>query len=179
MRRSELEHVVRAASAIVRQDHFVVIGSQAVLGQHPNAPAELLVSMEVDLYPKDRPEDSVVIDGAIGEGSKFHETFGYYAHGVGPETACLPDGWAARLVSVCSENTRGATAWCLEAHDLAVSKLVAGRPRDMEFVRVLVRHALVDTAVLRERLLQTPADAETVKRCRQLLSAMEGEAAAH
>ena len=27
------------------------------------------------------------IDGAIGEGSQFHQTYGYYAQGVGPETA--------------------------------------------------------------------------------------------
>jgi len=33
------------------------------------------------------------IDGAIGEGSEFHATKGFYAQGVGPGTAVLPDGW--------------------------------------------------------------------------------------
>jgi hypothetical protein len=28
------------------------------------------------------PFRNSLIDGAIGEGSMFHETFGYYAHGV-------------------------------------------------------------------------------------------------
>ncbi len=38
------------------------------------------------------PELAEKIEGALGEGSQFHETFGYYAQGVGPETAVLPSG---------------------------------------------------------------------------------------
>jgi hypothetical protein len=51
VKRSELEHVIRAAAAISGDDELIVIGSQAVLGQFPDAPAELCVSIEVDLYP--------------------------------------------------------------------------------------------------------------------------------
>ena len=32
------------------------IGSQAILGSFPNAPEILLISMEADVYPKNRPE---------------------------------------------------------------------------------------------------------------------------
>ena len=52
MERPQLEHIIRAAAAITGADRFVVIGSQAVLGQFPNAPAELLISMEADLSPQ-------------------------------------------------------------------------------------------------------------------------------
>ena len=82
MKRSELEHVIRAASAITLLDEFVIIGSQALLGEHPDAAEDLLVSVEVDLYPQAKPEDSDLVDGTIGEDSAFHDTFGYYAHGV-------------------------------------------------------------------------------------------------
>jgi hypothetical protein len=44
MTRSELEHVIRAAGAIADDRQIVVIGSQAVLGQFPAAPAALRVS---------------------------------------------------------------------------------------------------------------------------------------
>ena len=64
------------------------------------------------------------------------------AHGVDETTAPLPEGWRARLVPVCNENTRGATGWCLEVHDLAVSKLAAGREKDVEYLAALFRHAL-------------------------------------
>ncbi len=90
---------------------------------------KLCVSTEADVYPKNRPERSDLIDGSIGEGSPFHEAYGYYAQGVGEETATLPEGWKDRLVPVRNANTRGATGWCLEAHDLVLSKYVAARRR--------------------------------------------------
>ena len=43
MTRAQLEHVIRAAG-IANVDDVVVIGSQAVLGEFPDAPAEFLVS---------------------------------------------------------------------------------------------------------------------------------------
>jgi hypothetical protein len=69
---------------------FVLIGSQAVLGQFPHAPGALLVSIEADIYPRQAPAKSDLIDGAIGELSMFHQAFGYYAHGVDETTATLP-----------------------------------------------------------------------------------------
>ena len=46
MTRADLEHIIRAAGTIADVDDVVVIGSQAVLGEFPDAPAELLVSNE-------------------------------------------------------------------------------------------------------------------------------------
>ena len=97
MNREQFEHVIKAAADLVH-DELVVIGSQAVLAQHPDAPPSLLKSAEVDLYPLNHPEQAHVIDGVIGDGSRFHETYGYYGHGVGPETAVAPAGWQERLV---------------------------------------------------------------------------------
>lgn len=127
MRRSELEHAIRAACDLVNTDELVIIGSQAILAQFPNAPGELTFSREVDLYPKENPEAADVIDAVLGERSMFDDTFGYYVHGVGPETAILPEGWTTRLVPISNENTRNCTGWCIEAHDLAAAKLAAGR----------------------------------------------------
>jgi len=67
----------------------------------------------------------------------------------------LPEGWKQRLVAVCNENTRGATGWCLEVHDLAVSKLVAGREKDIDYVSAMLRHQLVKLETVRERLAST------------------------
>jgi hypothetical protein len=55
MKRGEFNHVIAAAAEIV-DDEIVVVGSQAVLGQYPNAPSRLLVSAEVDVYPRGNPE---------------------------------------------------------------------------------------------------------------------------
>ncbi|MDA8348362.1 MAG: hypothetical protein M0038_06110, partial [Pseudomonadota bacterium] len=83
MKRSELEHIIRAAGAIANDREVIVIGSQSVLGQFPDAPTALLVSAEADVFPKNHPELADLIDGSIGEGSSFHELYGYYAQGVG------------------------------------------------------------------------------------------------
>jgi len=104
MQRAQLEHIIRAATAITGAQEFVVVGSQAILGTFPEPPAELLVSIEADLFTLRNPADADLIDGSIGEGSPFHQTFGYYAHGVGLETAVLPAGWRERLVSVHTAN---------------------------------------------------------------------------
>jgi len=156
MTRSELEHIIRAAGAIADDDRIIVIGSQAVLGQHPDAPVSLLASMEADVYPEHHPELAELVDGSIGEGSFFHERFGYYAQGVGPETATLPRGWKSRLAKIANENTGGVVGLCLDTHDLAISKYIAGRDKDLSFTRELARHALTSRAVLLERLRLTP-----------------------
>jgi hypothetical protein len=156
MRREQLEHVIRAAATIADDDDIVVVGSQAVLGQFPDAPEDLCVSVEADVWPRNHPERWELIDGAIGELSLFHDTFGYYAQGVGRETAILPEGWEERLVAVRTPATRGATGWCLEVHDLVISKYAAGREKDRVFVKAAVAHRLVEKATLLERLEHTP-----------------------
>jgi hypothetical protein len=151
MTREQLEHIIRASAVIADDDEVIIVGSQSILGAHPDAPESLLASDEADVYPKNHPERADLIDGSIGELSPFHDTFGYYAQGVGRDTATLPSSWEQRLVAVRTEATRGATGWCLEPNDLALAKLVAGRDKDLAFVREMAIHGLIDTEILRQR----------------------------
>jgi len=155
LNRAQLEHVIRAAASISGDREIVVIGSQAILGRYPEAPPELLVSADVDLYPRNHPDKADLIEGSIGELSPFHETYGYYAQGVGERTAVLPAGWESRLVPV---PTPVGTGLCLEPHDLVISKYVAGREKDRDYVIAVAKHRLVDRKTLLERLTATPLD---------------------
>jgi hypothetical protein len=94
MKREELEHIIRASGDITNQYEFVIIGSQSILGPLPNPPDAFTVSMEADIYPLQSPELAGKIDGAIGEGSHFHKTHGYYAQGVWPEYSHFTHGLA-------------------------------------------------------------------------------------
>ena len=156
MTRTELEHIIRAVAAITNEKELIVIGSQAILGQYPDAPKKLLISDEADIYAPARPDLSDLIDGALGELSQFETTFGYRADGVGPGTATLPRGWKDRLIPIVNENTNGATGWCLECHDIAVAKYVAGRGKDLRYIADLWDEDLIDPKTMEQRLKQTP-----------------------
>lgn len=158
MTRAQLEHVIRAAASIAQDDEIVIVGSQAILGQFADAPAPLTLSNEADVYPRHHPERADLIDGSIGEGSPFHDTFGYYAQGVGPRTAVLPEGWESRLVRVTGPNTHGASGLCLEVHDLVLSKYVAGREKDAAFTAAAALHGLVSREELERRLPTMPLE---------------------
>jgi hypothetical protein len=135
MNRTQLEHIIRAASQISGDSEIVVIGSQAIHVQPMRLPPIAFQSIEADVYPRNHPERADDIDAAIGELSTFHDTYGYYAHGIGPETAILPAGWQQRLIRHSSPNTGGATALCLDVHDLVLSKYAAGRDKDRESIK--------------------------------------------
>lgn len=155
MKRGEFEHTIRAAGAVLGVDEVLVIGSQALHASVPgDLPEEASRSVEADIAALEDVDGRMadLIDGAIGEASMFHETFGYYAEGVVSSTAVLPGGWRERLVRFETPATAGVVAWCLEVHDLWLSKAVAGRPKDLEFCAALKRAGLVRVAVLEERL---------------------------
>jgi hypothetical protein len=143
MTREELEHIIRASGNITQQYEFVILGSQSILGAIPNPPAFFTMSAEADIYPLDAPEMADQIDGAIGEGSDFHDAHGFYAQGVGPETATLPDGWIDRVHRIQNANTDLRVGLCLSVVDLFMSKAWAGRDKDREFCIGLLRHAFV------------------------------------
>lgn len=176
MKRSELEHVLQAAGRVIGADRIIVVGSQAVLATVAEfmLPPEATMSVEADLIPLDGTEASAdEIDGAIGEASTFHESFGIYAQGVGYETIVAPAGWRDRLIEYSNENTDGVTGLCLEINDLWLTKLAAGRPKDFEFCRALVRAQLISPHIIRERAttIDARADAaELVERVERLLA---------
>ncbi len=114
MTRAELELVIRVAADIADDKEIVVIGSQSILGQFPDAPASLRASVEADVFPKNRPERA----------------------------------------------------------DLMIAKAIAGRERDHEFVREVIRHGLVDCATVLERIERVPVDQPTRDRVRTALKTM-------
>jgi hypothetical protein len=174
VRREDFDHLIAVAAEISGWDEIVVIGSQAILGSHPDAPEELLVSMEADVYPRRHPEKAEDIDGAIGDGSSFHSTYGFYAHGVGPETAKAPAGWEDRFVRVKIParpgGKRDAVALCMEVHDLVLAKCVASRERDWDFAQQALAAGLVEYGKLEQRIGDLLIDSKTQEHIRAMLA---------
>lgn len=170
MQKIELEHIIRAASAITNQYEVIVVGSQSILGSVENPPEECMVSKEADLIIPGNESLSDLIDGGIGEGSPFEDAFGYYAQGVDSTTCILPSGWRDRLVRLQSQNTDGKVGLCLEATDLFLSKCVANREKDWTFNLSLLKHGIVDPEVAMSRIKDMPIDQPVKERIQMMLS---------
>lgn len=153
MNRSQLEHIIRATGSITDDHEVIVLGSASVLSQFPDLDERFVFSVEADVYPKNKPELTDLVDGSIGELSPFHTTFGYYAHGVSQETTGnLPSGWDARLIPIKNENTGGVTGWCVEIHDLVAGKYVSAREKDLLFIRLAIDARMVELDIVMERV---------------------------
>ena len=166
MTREELEHIIRASGDITDQYEFVIVGSQSILGAVPRPEEVFTVSMEADIYPLQAPELADRIDGAIGEGSRFHDTYGYYAQGVGPETACLPTDWMQRVHRIQNRNTQERIGYCLDVLDLFLAKAVAAREKDREFCIALLQYGYVNLEAALALVRNMPLDAKAQQRLR-------------
>ena len=150
-----MAHIVRAAARIANDHEVIILGSQSVLAtaEADDLPEAVTLSVEADVafWGDDDAAKADDVDGAIGELSSFHEMNGYYAQGVTISTAVLPEGWQTRVIVFSRPDTEPGRGLCLEIHDLVVSKLVAGRPKDLEFAEALLAVGMVEESVLVER----------------------------
>ena len=165
--REQLAHIVRSAARITGDGDIVILGSQAILGTYDasSLPLEATMSVEADVAFRNDPDAAKAdqVDGAIGELSQFHATYGYYAQGVEISTAVLPDGWEERAEILERPDAYPGSARCLEAHDLVIAKLVAGREKDLTFTVALLAENLVQAAVLRERAVTIDRPGAVIK----------------
>lgn len=167
MNRLQLAHLLRAACQIAEDPDVLVIGSQSILGSFDESelPRVVVASTEADIAffnDADRSKaDSV--EGIIGEMTPFHETNGVYAEGIHIDTAELPAGWRGRLIRWGLQSSAPATPWFLDPHDLVLSKLAAGREKDVEFAAALLDAELVSLDLLDSRCSHLPRSGTKVR----------------
>jgi hypothetical protein len=165
MKKQQVDHVLRAAGRITGEKQFIIIGSQSLHGRHPDLADDIVRSAEVDLIAKHEASRTEWLN-VIGQDSKFHEQFGYYADPCDERTATLPKGWKGRLVNLPDGDTEGVRGLCLDPHDLAIAKYVARREKDVIFTRELANRGIVSHEHLLALLDQTPVSAELRDRIR-------------
>jgi hypothetical protein len=167
MYRNQLQHVIFEIGRRFDLAEFHIIGSAAILAALPNPPeGALTATRDVDVIP---PHDDERLGDRIsfvlGEASEFDLEHGYYAQGVTSKTPMYaPAGWMHRAVPIRVEQYTG---WCMEAHDLVLSKLGAGREKDLDFARSAAALELVQ----REELLRRLTDVACSFEHRQLIEA--------
>lgn len=152
MFRHQLQHVILEIGERFGIREFHVIGSAALLAALPDPPVgALTATRDVDVIPPG--DDAALADRisfVLGEASEFDAEHGYYAQGVSMATpAFAPEGWMSRALPV---RVHAYTAWCMEPTDLVLSKLGAGRDKDLEFARAVAALGLVTATGLSFRL---------------------------
>jgi len=138
----QFDHICRAAAAVADVKKIYVFGANAIipwLAQigHSIPLPDFTPSRELDVSVGDEKMDTL-IDGAIGELSVFDQTFSVYAHGVDLATFQAPMNWQQRTGKRI-EPTSGIEIIVPHPHDLIISKLAVGRPKDFEFAVVVAR----------------------------------------
>lgn len=176
MRTDFINHVLRSAAAITGHQTFVIVGSAAVIARlRDNVPTPMTHSPEIDIYAFDAPNVealSDLIDGSIGQESRFHSTFGYFADGVSPQTSKMPRDWLERAIRYEASENPGVVAIVPEENDIALAKAVAWREKDIDWLRAGVMAGVLSLDKMKGRLEKMPeADPE---RGMPELSVMQG-----
>lgn len=77
-----------------------------------------------------------------------------------------------RRVPARPGSSREVTAWCLEVHDLVLSKCAAGRPRDWDYAKEALKAGLVQGDELLRRVPDLPVAAELREHVETILQAI-------
>lgn len=142
------------ASRLSNHKEFIIIGSLSVLASKMPAPKEMLMSIDVDLYPRLDPGRAGDIARKLGPDSAFAAAKGLYADAVNPHLAALPEGWEQRLHRV--RHPEGVLGLYLDPNDCAVAKLARSERRDQQWVRQGISAGIIDPVVVHTRMKSAP-----------------------
>jgi len=130
----------------------VIVGSQSIFAQTDDVPRVVRESRECDFLIFRQAAQREQVNRDFGVFSAFATEKGYYADALGLASVVLPTGWDERLQPFRDLNGE-VVAKCLEIHDLAASKIAAGRPKDIEFLESGFSSGLLSIDAFLERSL--------------------------
>jgi hypothetical protein len=133
VRKSDLFELISAIKSLVPGEMPIIVGSQAVHLVTEFPPEIVRQSIECDfLLIGGKSETRTAINKTFGVFSQFQIEKGFYADALGLATVILSTGWPERLQNLEDEDGK-TIANVVEIHDIAVSKLIAGREKVLFF----------------------------------------------
>ncbi|MBL8512495.1 MAG: hypothetical protein JNJ55_00770 [Betaproteobacteria bacterium] len=121
--------------------------------QDRTVPQAMLLSNDLDAYPRLDPGAGDALAAKWGQGSAFEQEHGYYFDPISPQLASLPAGWQARLI--VREFAGGVRAAFLEPNDAAISKYARYEERDKRWIRAGLKASILSLATLEYRFRET------------------------
>lgn len=178
MKKEQLFDLIQRVSSLSGISAPIIVGSHSLFAITDNVPAIVLKSIEADfLLAGDDSDARLKVSDELGLTSGFYETAGYYADPLGLASVVLIPGWRERLQPLKDETGR-TVAICLEPHDAAVSKLIAGREKDWKFINELLASRLISFELLIERaalIQQTTSEGALLPRLQKLFDYLRKE----
>ena len=155
MNLAQVELLLGAIKVARGIDDFVVMGSISVLGMTlgHDIPEGMMLSNDLDAYPRLDPGSARKLTEAWGQGSAFERQHGYYFDAVSPNLPTLPPGWQGRLIALRLQGDVKASF--LEPNDAAISKFARGEERDRRWIREGLRASILSLATLEYRCRET------------------------
>lgn len=152
MRKENLFKLAEEIKRLAPDNTPVIVGSQAVHVITNFVPEIVRQSIECDfLFGEGNAEIRREVNLKLGIFSRFQQENGFYADALGQATVVLPKDWEKRLQNLSDE--KGETiALCVEIHDVAVSKFIAGREKDFQFLKDGFERDLINFEVFAGRL---------------------------
>lgn len=134
MRKLDLFKLIQKVNEISSEEKPIIVGSQAIHAIAEELSEIAQKSIECDfLFTFGKSEIRAKINKKLGVFSKFQLEHGFYADALGLATVVLPTNWQERLQPLFDERNK-TVAYCVEIHDIAVSKFIAGRDKDFQFL---------------------------------------------
>ena len=165
MTSAEADVLIIAFARLLNASRILVVGSQAFHARFQNSRIDVVeASREIDLIPLPFAAFEkwyYYAHEKLGVDSEFDEQHGLYVDMLRPHVPKLPAGWEDRVYerTLQSPDGRSIVVVYPEIHDLIASKLLANRPRDVEFLRGIRRIERIDLQLLEARVLAVPLDA--------------------
>jgi hypothetical protein len=157
MNLAALQHLIRVVRVLTEDGEVLVVGSASLLASYPELGEDsqpLASTFDADLCPQPFEETvALMIQESLGESGAFHLCYGYHADVLREAVfETFSPGWRERLVPI--PGTEGGFA--LEPHDLAATKLLVGREKDIALVRHLAITSRLSRLIVEERLAAIP-----------------------
>lgn len=174
---NEYGKLYQAATKTSNNVHVFIMGSQSIWGNLEAPNKELLNSCDLDCLPDyDLMNESGItfneLDSHItfcaGEGTeKVDELYnGKFLDLITDKTVCAPTCWRERVKEKTYELNNGTTitASFLDKHDLILSKMVAGRGKDLDYVKTLFNDNSVSVKEIKRTLNSTEMEEPIIRR---------------
>lgn len=174
-----LQHLIRSVRALAKDRQIIVLGSASLLASFPelgDGSEPLAATYDADLCPQPFDEaTALTIHETFGESGAFHLRHGYHVDILRDSIfETLPPQWRDRLIPVTGCD--GASA--MDPHDLAATKLLVGRSKDIALVRHLALTGRLDRGLVEQRLGSIPQEERRIIASSQALRqafAVDGE----